>query len=429
MPFQDSLDIEAKIAKGSRRFPACRTDEYLYSQLIPYIGNKRNLLSMLNKAIQSTGVKCGVFADLFAGSGVVSRLAKMLGYAVISNDWEPYCEQINRCWIECNTAPDFSRLGNMQSVFDTLNTLEPLEGYIASHLCPGDDENPDVDTERMFFTRANGMKIDAIREKIFEWEQENLLSELEKSVLLAPLIYAVSYTSNTSGVFKGFHRGWGGATHTALYRILSNLELFPPIFFDNNQRSRVFCTDASELAMQLSDEEGQIDIAYIDPPYNQHPYGSNYHVLNTVTLWDKPPLSRTITCKEKSAIRKDWRLLRRSAYHRKTEALEEYGKLLSNLKAHFVLTSYSTDGVMPLSEMLKCAGSFGRLEVVTRSYKRYRVSSQRMSNKPVNAEFVLIIDTSEASSKSQAAKIYDRIMTVEAMALSSHRESSQSSGE
>ena len=137
--------------------------------------------------------------------------------------------------------------------------------------------------ERLFFTRANGMRIDAIRTQVALWEGRGWLAESEKAVLLASLLYAVSYVSNTSGVFKGFHRGWGGRTGTALYRILSALRLCPPVFFDNELDNRAVQSDAQTLAATLRAQ--CVDIAYLDPPYNQHPYGSNYHVLNTVALW------------------------------------------------------------------------------------------------------------------------------------------------
>ena len=79
----------------------------------------------------------------------------------------------------------------------------------------------------MFFTRENGERIDAIREQVEEWTRQGWLSGDERSFILAPLIYAVSYASNTSGLFKGFHYGWGGKTVTALYRIRAKLTISP----------------------------------------------------------------------------------------------------------------------------------------------------------------------------------------------------------
>src|SRR3990172_6917684 len=99
------------------------SDPYLTDQLIPYIGNKRKLLPMIRSAIEATGLRAGAFCDVFAGSGVVSRLAKRMGFRVIANDWEPYSQVINSAYIQMNNPPRFSSLGGMQTAFDTLNSL------------------------------------------------------------------------------------------------------------------------------------------------------------------------------------------------------------------------------------------------------------------------------------------------------------------
>ena len=247
----------------------------------------------------------------------------------------------------------------------------------------------------MFYMRKNGMRIDAIREQIAAWKDARQIGDLEEACLLAPLLYQACYTSNTSGVFKGFHNGWGGQTGTALYRIAGDLRLTMPVFWDNGLENLVFREDAQALAERLSREE--IDIAYLDPPYNQHPYGSNYHVLNSVALWDKPALSQQITRGTKAAIRTDWRTQRRSAYNYKDEASRAYDRLLDTIRARYILTSYSTDGMIPLESLLRSATGRGHVSVVMQGYKRYRVSSQRFSRKPMNVEFVLVVDTHRKS--------------------------------
>ena len=406
---------------SSRKHAAVRTEEYLYNQLIPYIGNKRKLLGPIAEAIHKTGVSSGTFVDFFAGSSVVARSAKLQGFRVIANDWEPYAKIINHCYVKCNSVPAFAKLGGVKHVYETLNRATPIEGYITTHLCPKDDENPDPERERMFYTRANGMKIDAMREQIYQWQGNKLLSEDEQEILLASMMYAISYVSNTSGVFKGFHRGWGGQTKTALYRILSKIELRPPVLFDNKQPNESHQMDAQGLASHLRDTNKAIEIAYLDPPYNQHPYGSNYHVLNTVALWDKPEISPQISGRNKSAIRIDWRTLRRSAYNY-ASASRAYEKLLHTIDAKFILTSYSTDGNISLRRMLEAAAGRGGISCVKKAYKRYRVSSQRMSQKPMNVEFVLIIDTSRRSIVSDVDRLYYDIVDTEKNALDSHKE-------
>lgn len=364
---------------------------YLTDQLIPYIGNKRKLLPLIYKAISRTGVKSGTFLDVFAGSGVISRLAKTVGLKVIANDWEPYCEILNKVYIGMNKPPEFNSFGGIENTIAALNELPGSAGYIANHYCPADDEDYDCETERMFYTQENGRRIDAIREQIVLWKNENKIDEYEEAALLAPLIYQASYCSNTSGVFKGFHRGWGGATKTAWYRIRSYLTLAVPVFYDNNQDNLVLRDDAAQIASEI-----ECDIAYLDPPYNQHQYGSNYHLLNTIALWDKPKISRNISnngVRDKAAIRRDWRTLRRSAYCYKSSALDAFQDLVAKLKARYILVSYSTDGIIDLADLLSCLGERGELSVVVKKYKRYRVSSQRPSPRPHTTEFVAIVDT------------------------------------
>jgi adenine-specific DNA-methyltransferase len=415
-----SASIDSDRLSGHRRSPAAKTNDYLFAQLIPYLGNKRKLLGLIDNAIQRSGSESGVFADLFAGSGVVSRLAKEKGFTVISNDWEPYAFEINNCFIGCSAVPKFELLGGAEKTLRSLNALEASPGWIASNLCPIDDINPDTLTERMFFTQANGAKIDAIREQIDTWERRGLINLTERSYLLAPLLFAASYVSNTSGVFKGFHNGWGGKTKTALYRILSSIELKAPVLWGNSANCQSWQLDAILAAERLSDEFGTIDIAYLDPPYNQHPYSSNYHVLNSIALWDKPEIRAGISRGQKSAIRTDWRTERRSAYNYRSGASKSFAELMTALKAKTILISYSTDGIIPLKEMIDICKSRGQLSLVMRPYKRYRVSAQRMSAKPMNVEFVLIVDTQKPAMKS-SADVYDKIMASERTALDNHR--------
>ena len=377
-------------------------------QLIAYIGNKRKLLPLIRRAIQATGVREGTFCDAFAGSTVVARLAKTLGYRVIANDWEPYSYYISLAYIKSNCAPEFRALGGLDNVVNRLNELEPVHGYIAHHYCPEDDERYDPDTERMFYTQENGRRIDAIREQIASWRMSGVIDEIEEAVLLAPLIFQTAYCSNTSGVFKGFHRGWGGATKTAWYRIRSRLTLNPPVFWDNGHRNLVRRCDANSL---LGDIE--CDIAYLDPPYNQHQYGANYHLLNTVALWDKPPIRPKFEVRHrrngKAAIRTDWRTERRSAYCYRSSAPEAFRQLVNGIKAQFILVSYSTDGIIGFDELLEMLADRGELSVVTQKYKRYRVSSQRPSPRSHNVEFVAIVDTGRAANRSNIQKVKQKV--------------------
>lgn len=415
---QSSAELLRTTKYTAGRHAAVRTKDFIFSQLIPYIGNKRKLLPLIAQGLLHVDCREGTFVDLFSGSTVVSRFAKSLGFRTVANDWEPYAYQIAHATIGLNSVPAFADLGGATNVFDSLNGLPPLHGYISEHLCPSDDENPDPEHERMFFTKQNGEQIDAIREQLVEWEQSGKLSADELAFLLSSLVYAVSYVSNTSGVFKGFHRGWGGTTGTALYRIRSRLHLTPPQVLDNGKHNIALREDALRLSQNLSQRiGGPADIVYLDPPYNQHPYGSNYHVLNTVVLWDKPQVNPDIRVDgkvyDKSAIRKDWRTERRSAYNLATSALSTLTATLDALSAPNILMSYSTDGNIPLQRLIQSLAERGRLHVFTRKYKRYRVSTPRMSPKSHNIEFLAVLNTQQRNSLSHVDQIVAELLRTE----------------
>lgn len=408
-----------------RQHAAVRTDDYIFSQLIPYIGNKRKLLHLIDDAVSLTGCTSGTFVDLFTGSTVVARWAKQGGFRVVANDWEPYSHQIALGTIVPNEIPPFAKLGGAEHVFKHLNSLRPVDGYVATHLCPRDDENPDPEQERMFFTRENGEKIDAIGEQVQTWTDQGLITDVERAYIMAAFVYAVSYASNTSGVFKGFHYGWGGKTATALYRIRGKLTLTPPVVIDNGVHNLAVREDAQALAGRLDEACGaEPDIVYIDPPYNQHPYGSNYHVLNTVVLWDKPRLNPSILVNgkkhDKSAIRKDWCTERRSAYNSAKEASTAFKQLIKSVRGRWALVSYSTDGNIPLDQMITIMANRGTVHVVTEKYKRYRVSTPRMSKKSHNIEFVAVLDLHGSPSERYVDALVEQILHQEKLALSNN---------
>lgn len=380
-------------------------DQYLQNHLIAYIGNKRRLLPLIKKAIEKTGVKGDniKFLDLFAGSGAVSRLAKSMGFEVYCNDWEYYSYIINKAFLEFdkdfleNSFKNFCGIENVLNILNNLKTPKEKDAYISKYYCPQDDKNPDLDNDRMFWTSYNGKKIDAIRAKIEEWKNNNEINENEEILLLALLLYEASTRSNTSGVFKAFHRGFGGTNGDALSRILKEVELTIPSLI-NGPKSYVFKEDAIELSLMLKCIN--FDIVYLDPPYNQHQYGSNYHLLNTIALNDKPPVNERIIINgkkvNKSAIRRDW-IKTKSSFCYPRSAKDDFQKIINNISSKYILVSYSTDGIIDFEDMLSILSTRGKLDIILSEYTKYRGGKQSLTTEIKNIEFVLFVDTSKKS--------------------------------
>lgn len=380
-----------------RRHAAAHTREYVYHQLVPYLGNKRRLLGFLHQGLAHSGVlpvqtgRAGVFVDFFAGSGVVSRMARQVGYRVMANDWEPYSFALNHALLTCNRPPAFAALGGYQAAIDALNALVPTAGWVTAHFCPRHDDHYDPAHDRLFFCRTNGGRLDAMRRQIERWQHQGQITAVEMSALLAPLLYAASAASNTSGVFRAFHHGWGGHTGTALERIFRPIALQPSVFWAALQPAEVWCVDAQVLAERLQGR--RVEVAYLDPPYNQHAYASNYHVLNALTQWQEQPLPPPHAPRAKGGIDPGWRQARSSAYNSARQATSAYLRLLDAVNARLLLTSYSLDGNIAAEDLLAANLARGRVRLMVQDMPRYRVSRQRPTAQPLTREFLLLTDT------------------------------------
>jgi adenine-specific DNA-methyltransferase len=408
---------------------------YLTKQIIAYIGNKRRLLPLIHRAIE----KCyhplpqGIgFCDPFSGSGVVSRFARHLNFEVYTNDWEPYTFTINKAYLEINERDlhsMYTEFGGLESILKTLNTLpspKPEEQYIARYYSPSTHETDGLDfrRERMFYTRYNGLMIDKIRngiETVYPEKtvQSDARKKKEKYLLIALLLYEAATHTNTSGVFKAYHKGFGGHNADALKRILAPIELKRPVLINSQYPAHVYMTDANELVERVKACNCNIDVVYLDPPYNQHQYGSNYHLLNTIALWDRLPVDNGLNdsgiLKEKAGIRKDW-VKTKSDFCYREKAAGAFHELLRRIDASFILLSYSTEGIIPFEELKKMCAEKGMLDIVTNEYVKYRGGKQSIDRLNKNIEFVMIIDT-QNKSKQWALKKLDYILSMKELAL------------
>ncbi|MBQ7159440.1 MAG: DNA adenine methylase [Treponema sp.] len=390
---------------------------YLTKQIIAYIGNKRKLLSLIYAALEQSGVTLGAgtsFADLFSGSGVVSRFAKFLGFEVYANDWEPYAEILSRGFVALNQS-ECKKLFKDEKAFcdllEKINSLpEPAEAdqYIARYYAPHTDDVAQADfrTERLFYTRQNALALDKIRNYIEQkFPKED---DPRRHILIALLIYEAATHTNTSGVFKAFHKGFGGHGKDALSRILAPIALHEPVLADSDAPVHVFRQDANELVRTLP----ELDVVYLDPPYNQHQYGSNYHLLNTIAEWDKIPepmdLDENGVLVNKAAIRADW-VKTRSLYCYKKTATDTFRDLVQHIKSKLILVSYSSDGIIPFEEMKQICLEKGYVSIVTSDYTVYRGGKQSNSRKNTDIEFILAIDT-KRKAKPECSERIDKVI-------------------
>jgi adenine-specific DNA-methyltransferase len=340
--------------------------EYFLSHLITYIGNKRKLLPFINEGILKVKKELKkdkiTALDGFSGSGVVARLLKYHTTLLHVNDFEKYTFTVNTAYLGNKSAVDIKRL---RAAIDYLNKNKRKKTrsdyFITKNYAPVDDGNIKPG-ERVFYTHDNARIIDNIRYMIEHDTPEDL-----RVYCLAALIIKASIHNNTSGVFKGFHKKngvghFGGAGENALRRIKGEINLETPIFAEAENDTKIYCEDTNDLITRLQ----PVDLAYYDPPYNQHPYGSNYFMLNIINDGKPVPIQSGV-----SGIAEDWQ---RSDYNKALPAEKAMDNLIKNTKATYILISYNDEGIIPIERFEKIVAKHGTWELLEQEYNTYRGS-------------------------------------------------------
>lgn len=365
--------------------PIAEDPDYLARQLITYIGNKRALLGQIGTAVERVKRRLGkdrlrVF-DAFSGSGVVSRFLKSHASLIISNDLEDYAAVIGRCYLRNRSDTDLATISQIVADLNRRTMNEPLPPGFVEELYSPRDETFITKEDRVFYTRANARRLDSYRRLIEPFSPDI------RDMLLGPLLSEASIHANTAGVFKGFYKDrntgigrFGGSGSDALVRIMGEIRLEPPVLSRFECDYEVLQEDANKAARRLTN----LDLAYIDPPYNQHPYGSNYFMLNLLVRYERPKnISRV------SGIPTDWR---RSSYNVRARSLPLLLELLTTIDAPYLLISFNNEGFTRTDDIVAMLNRLGAVEVIEKPYNAYR-GSRNFSNRSIHViEYLFVVE-------------------------------------
>lgn len=354
---------------------------YLKEQVITYLGNKRRLLPLIQEGILKVRSRLGgrrlrAF-DAFSGSGIVSRLLKQHCTHLYSNDLEAYAALLNRCYLTNRKEAEAAALPSLFQEVRQRIDREWTPGLTAELYAPADDTDIQPG-ERVFYTHRNAIYLDTARQVI------GTLPEKLQAFLLAPLLYGASVHTNTSGVFKGFYKNkegigqYGGSGRNALSRILAPISLPLPVFSRFECQSTILQQDATLAARQLP----EIDFAYLDPPYNQHPYGSNYFMLNFLLEYRRPAALSPV-----SGIPQGWN---HSLYNNREKAAQTLLGLLESIPAPFILLSYNSEGFIPYEGLLSLVSGTWKAEAIQQDYATFR-GCRNLRQRPLRVKEYLFL--------------------------------------
>jgi adenine-specific DNA-methyltransferase len=329
-----------------------------------FIGNKENILENIYSVVFSTGIMKGSFCDFFSGTANVGRFFKEKGFKIMSSDLLYFSYVLQKAYIDNNTQPTFKKLfekgiisdsisllpNNLNSVIDYLNSLRGIQGFIYSNYTY--EGTKTCLHHRMFFTPENGKCIDAIRTKIEEWRDKNLIDDNEYYVLLACLIETVPYYANISGVYAAYLKKYDP-------RAIKRIILRPIKIYESEKKHLVYNNNSIDLLEKIN-----TDILYLDPPYNQRQYAPNYHLLETIAKYDNPTIKGVAGLRDYSKQKSD--------FCNKDKALSALEKIVRNARYKYLLLSYNSEGIMPQKSIKSILKKYGDVKLVEIDYRRYK---------------------------------------------------------
>lgn len=306
--------------------------------MIKYIGSKRRLVDRVLEAASRAG-RVGTLLDLFSGTSRVGHAFKRAGWRVVANDHNAYAEALARCYVQADAG---DVLDDAERLVREFNGLRGEPGYFTETFC----------VRSRYLQPRNGARVDAIREAI---ARKGLPPELE-AVMLVSLMEAADRVDSTTGLQMAYLKAWSP-------RSRHDLTLRVPDVLPRARMGKgaAMGLDAAEAASRV-----EADVAYVDPPYNQHSYLGNYHVWESLVRWDKPEVYG-VACK-----RVDVRE-RRSAFNSRRECAAALRSVLESIRAPLVIASFNDEGFIPRAEMEAMLAETlgGEVETAGHEYPRY----------------------------------------------------------
>lgn len=316
-----------------------------------YIGSKLSLMNFLQDSIyEITGYSKGdyfIFADLFAGTGIVGANFKENGCKVISNDIQHYSYILNKHYIENNSPIDTTLL-------DYLNNLKGVDGFIYNNYCAGSGSG------RNYFSDYNGRKCDAIRQEIEKLYSNNKIDKNQYYYFLASLINSIDKYANTASVYGAFLKHIKKSAEKEF-----RLELLPII--DGSKDGIVYNQDINHLIKNIKG-----DVLYLDPPYNARQYCANYHVLETISKYDSPLVNGKTGLRDYTE--------QKSEFCSKRTVESAFENLISNADFKYIFLSYNNEGLMDLETIKSIMSKYGEYKVVTTNYRRFKADKEENRN-------------------------------------------------
>ncbi len=303
--------------------------------MIKYLGSKRRLVPALTAIARASKARTAL--DLFTGTTRVAQAFKARGIEVTAVDSARYAAAFARCYIGVD-ADEIDR-AELERVVRRLDDLPPEPGYVTEVFAHA----------ARYLQPDNAARVDAIRDAIDRGWRDHPY----EPVLLTSLIEAADRVDSTTGVQMAYVKQWAPRSAQRLQLRVPSLLAGP---------GRAIHGNACDVAKTV----GHVDLAYLDPPYNQHRYTANYHVWETLVAWDAPE-HYGVACK-----RADLRdPSTRSVFNSRPAMPEALHQVIDDLDADLLVVSCSNEGWVGIDELREWCLPRGHVAVMAFDSRRY----------------------------------------------------------
>jgi adenine-specific DNA-methyltransferase len=333
-----------------------------------YIGNKAQISDPIVKLVSSYVGAGSRVADPMCGTAAMSASFRAANLTVTASDLLTFAKQHAQVRLLLDGAPTFDGLGQTyEDVLSHLNRLPPETGLFAREYSPGGTPTAGF-PPRQYFTDANAEKIDAIRKQINTWSGK--LTPLEGDLLHHDLVLAANRVANIAGTYGHFRSSWSSSA-------LRSIELTPTHFDSGPTTGHIVMQGRVEdVASEIS-----ADACYLDPPYMKRQYAANYHILETLARGDDPDAVGA------SGLRNWWDQY--SDFCSKRKIADAFAATFNKMDCDLFFVSYSEDGLITSSEMLRLFEEFGEVKRFDIPNKRFK--SNRGGVGGVVTEYVYVV--------------------------------------
>lgn len=309
--------------------------------MIKYLGSKRRLVPVLSRICAVAGARTAL--DLFTGTTRVAQAFKAQGATVTAVDTARYAHVFAQCYIETDAAT--VDLAALRAAVEHLNAVPGRPGYF----------HDTFSMEARFFQPFNAARIDATRDAI----ARDYAGSPLYPILLTSLIEAADRVDSTTGVQMAYVKQWAPRSANPLTLRVPDLLAGP---------GRAVRGDALTVTPAL----GRFDLAYLDPPYNQHRYFTNYHLWETLVAWDEPEpygvARKRVDARDPAT---------RSAFNSKRTMPDALRHVVRHVDCELLVLSYNDEAWLGVDELEALCGQGGR-EVVTLSFDSARYVGARI---------------------------------------------------